>query len=291
MFPLLRFNTLVFWSLFSLIFNTGDPASPTSVPEYPFPNLQQVTPLYQAHAHNDYEHTVPLLEALSCGFTSIEVDIYLRNNELYVSHLPPILLEKDKTLSTLYLEPLYCYFQEHHRIFPPASSRPLILMIDIKSNAEATYKCLKEILLPFQELFSYWEQGVECSSAVKIILSGNRPIEKVKSEAKRMVQLDGRIEDIDQHYPAHLMPIISDQYTKFFKTYTFRKTPPARKVKILQKVSQRIHQQGKTLRLWGSPEQEKIWELLLNNGVDFINSDELTKLSSFFSNRVSNSSK
>ena len=35
------------------------------------------TPLLRAHAHNDYEHTRPLLDALECGFGSIEADIHL----------------------------------------------------------------------------------------------------------------------------------------------------------------------------------------------------------------------
>ena len=35
------------------------------------------TPLANAHAHNDYEHERPLLDALDQGFTSIEADVFL----------------------------------------------------------------------------------------------------------------------------------------------------------------------------------------------------------------------
>ncbi|CAN5909544.1 hypothetical protein BH11GEM2_BH11GEM2_29360 [soil metagenome] len=46
----------------------------------------QVIPLEHAHAHNDYEHTRPLAEALEHGFTSVEADIWLVDGQLLVAH-------------------------------------------------------------------------------------------------------------------------------------------------------------------------------------------------------------
>ena len=45
-----------------------------------------VTPLANAHSHNDYEHDRPLLDALDHGFTSIEADIFLFEGQLLVTH-------------------------------------------------------------------------------------------------------------------------------------------------------------------------------------------------------------
>ena len=42
--------------------------------------------LTNAHAHNDYEHTHPLADALEQGFCSIEADIHLVNGKLLVAH-------------------------------------------------------------------------------------------------------------------------------------------------------------------------------------------------------------
>ena len=44
----------------------------------------QPTPLIHAHAHDDYEHTRPLLDALDHGFCSVEADIYLVDGKLLV---------------------------------------------------------------------------------------------------------------------------------------------------------------------------------------------------------------
>ncbi len=61
-------------------------------------------PLRRAHAHNDYEHPRPLLDALSHGFTSVEADIHLVDGQLLVAH-DPIDLDPSRTLESLYLAP------------------------------------------------------------------------------------------------------------------------------------------------------------------------------------------
>ena len=44
--------------------------------------------LANAHSHNDYTRNNPFTQAYSLGFGSIEVDLYLKDGELYVAHEP-----------------------------------------------------------------------------------------------------------------------------------------------------------------------------------------------------------
>src|SRR5918992_1212416 len=62
-----------------------------------------VQPLERAHAHNDYEHDRPLLDALDHGFTSAEADVWLVDEQLYIGHDAPDLT---RTLADTYLAPL-----------------------------------------------------------------------------------------------------------------------------------------------------------------------------------------
>ena len=64
-----------------------------------------VKPLAQAHAHNDYEHQRPLLDALDHGFTGVEADIWLVNGKLLVAH-EEAHIKPERTLEALYLDPL-----------------------------------------------------------------------------------------------------------------------------------------------------------------------------------------
>src|SRR5262245_36960462 len=71
----------------------------------PMPATAQITPLVHAHAHNDYEHPRPLLDALDHGFCSVEADIWLVDGKLLVAH-DRDKVKPDGTFQALYLDPL-----------------------------------------------------------------------------------------------------------------------------------------------------------------------------------------
>src|SRR5882672_9552941 len=113
----------------------------TSAVSQPFP---------EAHAHNDYEHKRPLLDAIHYGFTSVEADIYLIDGKLLVSHVRPIF--KAVSLEQLYLAPLDSLLTLNHGKVYPGYEGPFYLMIDIKSEGESAYAALKASLRRYPSL-------------------------------------------------------------------------------------------------------------------------------------------
>ncbi len=99
-----------------------------------------VTPLAQAHAHNDYEHDRPLLDALDHGFSSVEADIYLVDGALLVAHNRRD-VKPERTLQRLYLDPLRERVQANGGSVYPGG-KPFFLLIDIKTDGEAAYAVL-----------------------------------------------------------------------------------------------------------------------------------------------------
>lgn len=279
--PHLRVKTFIVLGVAMLLFMSSAVPLKNSPLHLTFPDLSQVTPLFKAHAHNDYEHPNPLHDALSHGFTSIEVDIHLIQGELFVSHLRPLFPKPERTLEKLYLKPLFEAFLQSDGRFFPQSDRPIYLMIDIKSNKNRTYEKLKKVLKPYEEMLTSWENNNEFTSAVSIILSGNRPIEKVMNEDQRWVQIDGRIRDLEKGYPIELMPMISDRFSRVCGWQIFSKKPKPEKLKRLHEVAERVHAEGKKFRLWKSPENELVWKTMMDKGVDIINTDSLAMLSTF----------
>src|SRR5438552_17864850 len=69
------------------------------------PETNSPPPLTRAHAHNDYEHTRPLRDALDHGFCSIEADVWLVDGKLLVAH-DRGKVKPDRTLQALYLDPM-----------------------------------------------------------------------------------------------------------------------------------------------------------------------------------------
>ena len=63
-------------------------------------SADDVIPRPQAHAHNDYYHTRPLLDALSHGFCSVEADVFLvDDNPANIGHVRDFLTAKGHTVT------------------------------------------------------------------------------------------------------------------------------------------------------------------------------------------------
>ncbi len=233
------------------------------------------TPLRRGHSHNDYEHKRPLLDALDEGFCSIEADIYLVDGKLLVAHdLKDV--KQERTLEALYLEPLAERARRNGgRVYPGGPS--VTLLVDVKSEADTTYKALDLVLGKYPKLLTrFTRQRVE-TNAVTIVVSGNRAREAMAKQAERFAALDGRLSDLDREALPSLIPLISDNWKGHFTWQGTGKLTAEEEAKLKNLVD-RAHRRGCRIRFWGTPDQPDAWSMLLRAGVDLINTDNLPGL-------------
>lgn len=242
------------------------------------PLLADAPPLPQAHAHNDYNHARPLLDALDHGFCNVEADVFLIQGELLVGH-SFLELKAGRTLASLYLDPLLERVKANGgRVFKDG---PIVtLLVDFKSAAEPTYARLNEILPKYAEMLGRYENGQWHEGAVRVVISGNRPFESVGAQENRYVGLDGRTSDLGSDAPAHLMPMISDQWGSQFR-WRGEGPMPGEEREKLREIVATAHGAGRVVRFWATPESEAVWSELADAGVDLINTDELARLQRF----------
>lgn len=247
----------------------------------PAETAPQIQPMWAAHSHNDYEHQHPLVDALEQGFTSVEADIYLVNGELLVGHTP-FSLTPARTLEALYLDPLRERVRANHgRVYPgPGGPRPFILLIDIKTDAEKTYRVLYDRLRGYQEILSTSENGKWHAGPIMVVLSGNRPMQLVRHENLGLAGIDGRPADLDSDAPTWLIPMISNSWGSLFRWNGEGEMSPA-ELERLRDFVRRAHAHQRMVRFWAAPERESAWRLLLREGVDLISTDRLTELHVF----------
>jgi len=241
-------------------------------------NGEAVEPLPQAHAHNDYLHVRPLLDALDHGFNSVEADIYLVDGNLLVAHTARE-LKAERTLEALYLEPLRQRTLANsgavHR-----NGEPFHLLIDIKSEAESTYAALDKLLAKFGDIVSAIREGRRESKAVNVVISGNRPTAKLEEQLVRYAGLDGRLNDLDSKASPELMPLISDNWSVHFKWRGQGAFSDVERQRLDDAVA-KAHSHGRKIRFWATPDNQPMWEALRASGVDMINTDDLTGLEQF----------
>jgi hypothetical protein len=272
---IIMFRPAFLWILLILVIRTLPGQNPVQPPREPFP----------AHAHNDYSHEHPLLDALENNFRSIEADVYSKGDSLYVAHNRGD-IGPGRTLRALYLEPLRHYFKEGGgNQFDSAC--PLILLIDIKDQGVPTYTLLDNILQEYREMLCSVSPEGYHPGRVMAVISGNRPVEYMQEQSQRLAFVDGRIKDLQEGYPPDLMPLISDNWTNHF-TWTGKGKMPDRERVNLETFVNEAHDSGQLIRFWATPDipgpaRDAIWSELLEAGVDLINTDDLEGLRSFIS--------
>ena len=236
------------------------------------------TMLPGAHAHNDYLHDRPLQDALTHGFQSVEADIYLVDGKLLVAHdLDKVTPER--TLQSLYLDPLAKRVREHPGQVYAGSESPFYLLIDFKSEGESTYRALHAVLIEYQEMLTQFEADKIQQRAVTVIVSGNRPAELLASLEPRIAGCDGRMKDLETADP-HFIPWISDNWGLHFKWRGKGPLSDADGTK-LKDIIAKAHARKLQVRFWAIPDQKESWKVMRDYGVDFINTDQLGELSAF----------
>jgi len=264
------------WSVCTLVvLSLVNSAVKAQIPDKP---TASATPLANAHAHNDYEHTRPLLDALDHGFTSIEADVFLVEGQLLVAH-NLLDVSKERSLEKLYFQPLQERARANNgRVYKDGPT--ITLLVDIKTNGAAAYASLHNLLAQFDSLISVTQDGEYTEKAVTVIISGDRPIQEIEDSKPRRVGIDGRVIDLDSDKPAALLPLISDNWTNHFRYRGVGPMPDAEREKLHDMVG-RAHSKNRRIRFWATPENPVLWKELKDAGVDLIGTDDLAKLSTF----------
>ncbi|MFI9548079.1 phosphatidylinositol-specific phospholipase C/glycerophosphodiester phosphodiesterase family protein [Streptomyces sp. NPDC052016] len=249
-----------------------------------------VRPLWRAHAHNDYEHQRPLLDALDHRFGSVEADIFLVDGQLLVAH-DPVDLDPARTLESLYLAPLAARAKANHGSVYRGSRTPLQLLIDIKTEGASTYLELDRQLQRHQHLFTTYAHGRVRRGPVTAVISGDRAA-RVPMEAQtvRRAFYDGRLTDLGGT-EASFASLISDNWTLHFGWRGVGAFPDTERQK-LRGIVGAAHRRGQKVRFWATPDvpgpaRDALWGELLDAGVDYLNTDDLAGLEAFLDARRS----
>lgn len=236
--------------------------------------LQTPSVLERAHAHNDYVHKRPLVDALENGFSSVEADVFLEGGKLLVAHDRKD-LKLERSLEALYLAPLAARIRSNSGWVYPNGQTIFWVLIDIKEKGPEVYAELKRELAAHSELA--WSKD---RPSIRFVLSGQRPIEEMIPDAGKFAGLDGRIKDMDRGFSTEFMPWVSESWSSLFKWIGKGEIPPDQIEKLRSTVA-RIHAQGRKVRFWGASDNENFWKTQWEAGIDFLNIDQLTRFRSW----------
>lgn len=211
------------------------------------------------HSHNDYNQDVPFWHAFSNGLSSIEADIFLKDDVLYVTHD-----EKDiqmvRTLENLYLDPIRNAIELNL-----LSDQELQLLIDIKSKAEPTLQKLIALLEKYPELTS--------RENLHFVISGNRPPTSEYPNYPNFISFDYQsLEPIRIPEVLKKVDLISLNFRTYSKWNGKGRLTHADYERV-RNVVDAAHALGKPFRFWGTPDSKSAWKAFADIGIDYINTD------------------
>ncbi|MCF2443163.1 alkaline phosphatase [Dyadobacter sp. CY345] len=231
----------------------------------------------QAHSHNDYEQNIPFLRAYYQQFGSIEADIFLRNDSIFVDHDEKYITSKN-TFSNLYLKPILAQIEKNNGSIYPDKTLGLQLLIDLKTPGITTIPALVRELQPYASILAP-------KGSVKIVLSGNTPPPAQFNQYPDYIFFDGRPEI--QYTKAQLerIGLISQSFTNYTK-WNGKGVLVKKEKEALEEVIKHVHGQGKKIRFWATPDEVNAWKMLMNMGLDYLNTDKVEELGPYLRNRA-----
>lgn len=213
------------------------------------------------HSHNDYEHANPFYAAFNSGAGSIEADIFLKDGELYVAH-DSADIRKEKTLAKMYLDPL-------KQTLPV---NKLILLIDLKTKAQPTLNALINLLKKYGTITT--------STALKIVISGNRPPSSLWTSYPTWIFFDGRPNEDYDETALTKVGLISESFRKYSQWKGDGELEKADRRKINSAIKN-AHKLNKPFRFWATPDTPDAWRQLMKLKVDYINTDKIQDIAHF----------
>ncbi|MCF0039315.1 phosphatidylinositol-specific phospholipase C/glycerophosphodiester phosphodiesterase family protein [Dyadobacter fanqingshengii] len=226
----------------------------------------------QAHSHNDYERKGAFQDAYDQQFGSLEADLFLVNDTLFVAHNLKEISSK-RTLNSLYIQPILASVEKNGGSIYSQKDVPLQFLIDLKTGAAETLAALVKELEPHKHIFAP-------AGTIMIVVSGNTPDPTHFEKYPDFIFFDGRPEITYTPDQLKRVGLISQGFGKYSK-WNGEGPLPEKEKKTIQKVIKQTHDLGKKMRLWATPDNINSWKIMMSLGVDYLNTDKVKEMGDY----------
>ncbi|EFQ28152.1 hypothetical protein CGRA01v4_03124 [Colletotrichum graminicola] len=258
-----------------------------------FEEASLVVPI-PCHSHNDYWRKRPIYDALEAGCIGIEADVWLSGTELFVGHNKWSLREKN-TFTNLYIDPLVRILDQRNAnlnnsfqraprgIYQANPVQTMILLVDLKTGGPDTWPQVVRQLEPLRE--RGWLTKVVNDKIhygpITVVGTGNTPFELVaENSTYRDAFFDAPLLKLDSHdFNPTNSYYTSVSFKKAIGTVWFGDLTEAQMTKLRNQVKE-AHLRGLKVRYWNLPAwpvsiRNHVWDVLIREGVDILNVDDL----------------
>jgi hypothetical protein len=235
---------------------------------------------FTVHSHNDFEQERPLLDALSFGYRSAEVDVIDRSDEVRVTHIG---FFTQGSLKELYLDPLQKVVTQKGSVH--GDGKPFYLWIEVRAifSGPEIVPLLRDLLsrYPMLESFDARGQIVHLGPVIAIICGYSSYREDLfRDQPEVPAYLAGNSFDVGKPAKA----VAGDERLKWLSLRWSRYVDwdgdgpiPLAQLERLERLVVAIHGQGLKMRFFSNPQTKAFWDLMRDAGVDQAGTDDLAR--------------
>jgi alkaline phosphatase len=225
-----------------------------------------------AHSHNDYKNNIPFYRAYEKGFGSIEADVYAVKGQLMVAHDKKEISAKH-SLKILYTDPLIEKLSHDQQ-------RSLRLLIEVKEDHKAVLPLVIKELKPLEKYFSYDGHPGRLS----IVITGAVPLAAELVNYPDWMSFD--VDHLDGFTPEQWKKIglVSFPFTKYVH-WNGKGVLNPEEIKRVKGGIDSVHNAGKKIRFFETPDTKSSWLAMMRLGVDVIGADKIEELGDFLNKK------
>lgn len=231
-----------------------------------------------AYAHNDYQNTRPLTDALTLGFRGAEADVFLVDGVLRVGH-DRRSARAGGTLEALYLAPLQALVARCGPLI--AGGQPFLIALELKEASTATYDALLTLLGRYRPLLDTPLPASSGAPALAVVLVGwhprapcpDRAVDTLLGWQHRLTHADGSgLTRLNAR-----VRLLSLDYGKTMGRWWV--TAGGRRRWLAALRAAKASAPDRLLRVYNVPADRRIYTSLLEAGVDLIGTKQLLETS------------
>ncbi|HEY9197042.1 MAG TPA: alkaline phosphatase, partial [Mucilaginibacter sp.] len=225
-----------------------------------------------AHSHNDYKNNIPFYRAYEKGFGSIEADVYAVNGQLMVAHEKKE-IDATRSLKILYTDPLIKKLRRDQQ-------RQLRLLIEIKEDYKAVLPLVVKELKPLEQYFSYPGHPGRLS----VVMTGAVPPAAALTNYPDWISFD--VDHLNGFTPKQWAKIglVSFPLSKYVR-WNGKGVFNSDEIKRIKGGIDSVHNAGKKVRFFETPDTKSSWLAMLRLGVDVIGTDDIEGLGNFLNRK------
>jgi hypothetical protein len=232
----------------------------------------------------NFENKTAIWTQIGMGIINFQADAMYIYGKIYVTPtMPDSENHQLPTLSDAYLFPLFSLYKKNQGELVSGTPNECFLIVNFPNKATKEYNQLINELRPYKDMIACRNGNKVQPGKLRVLIKDKTFFQSLGEDRNCCFSLVGTLNDLDAD--PNDIPIVETTMSEITNWKGSGNVPFEDFMKLKDLVS-KVHAKGKKIIVNEVPALKSAWEALLTSGVDFIQTEEPTKLAEYLTTRT-----